>query len=257
MVDERLTLAGSSKWRNTWPDMLAFGAGLAMAWQFRWETTDLVWSLWLSSLLVGYSMIVWSIFGPAVYMGIKAWTGRELLKTAPVLPMALGGAAYLIGGLFMLAFFTVHFGMFHFIHSIFLNLFFPVTPTKGELPLDAYFGVLGQYWYFVPLAALAERQAFRLAPSPAPETPEAERRAKTATVTGEDITAAVRATHAGMQGGMMRPYKNVVRMHLLIFFFAFAHFAKIESFLVYAVVYAVYFFPWRVTKSRPAPAAAG
>jgi hypothetical protein len=40
----------------------------------------------------------------------------------------------------------------------------------------------------------------------------------------------------------------VVRLHLLIFFFAAAHFLKLESFLVYAVVYAVYFFPWRLVK---------
>ena len=49
----------------------------------------------------------------------------------------------------------------------------------------------------------------------------------------------------------MAPYKNVIRMHLLIFFFAFAHFAKLESFWVYAAVYAVYFFPWRLLKKAP------
>lgn len=32
----------------------------------------------------------------------------------------------------------------------------------------------------------------------------------------------------------------------LIFFFAGAHAAKLDGFLVYAVVYAVYFSPWRV-----------
>jgi hypothetical protein len=37
-------------------------------------------------------------------------------------------------------------------------------------------------------------------------------------------------------------------MHLLIFFFGFCHILKIESFLVYAVVYSVYFFPWRELK---------
>jgi hypothetical protein len=43
-------------------------------------------------------------------------------------------------------------------------------------------------------------------------------------------------------------YVNVIRMHLLIFFFAGASFAGLESFVVYAVVYAVYFFPWRFAK---------
>lgn len=50
---------------------------------------------------------------------------------------------------------------------------------------------------------------------------------------------------------MSRPYINVVRMHLLIFFFAFCHFLKVDSFLVYAVVYSVYFFPWREVKRLP------
>jgi hypothetical protein len=41
-------------------------------------------------------------------------------------------------------------------------------------------------------------------------------------------------------------------MHLLIFFFAFAHFAGLDNFAVYAVVYAVYFFPWRMLTRRAA-----
>jgi hypothetical protein len=45
---------------------------------------------------------------------------------------------------------------------------------------------------------------------------------------------------------MMLPYQKVVRMHVLIFFFGFAHFLRLDNFAVYAVVYAVYFFPWRL-----------
>ena len=64
---------------------------------------------------------------------------------------------------------------------------------------------------------------------------------------------AARKMRNAMQGGMsgmMTPYRNVVRLHLLIFFFAFAHFAKLDSFRVYVVVYAVYFFPWRLAKGK-------
>jgi len=45
-------------------------------------------------------------------------------------------------------------------------------------------------------------------------------------------------------------------MHMLIFFFFFAHFARLENYAVYAVVYAVYFFPWRLVRkpaSQPTP----
>lgn len=232
------------RWNDAWLDALAFAGGLALAWFDSWNTTDLVWSLWLSSLVVGYAMIVWSIFGGAAFIGVKAWQDRKLLAGAPVLPAALGGGAVLLGGLFLLAFFTVHFGMFHFVHSVFLQSFFPVdgAARAGSGPqLASYLEVVRRYAIFLPVAFLAERHAFRFGPSPA-EPPDI-------AVTPEAIAArkARNAKQSGMTG-MMAPYKNVVRMHLLIFFFAAAHFARLDHFFVYAVVYAVYFFPWRLLR---------
>ncbi len=233
------------RWAQAWPDALAFGGGLALAWFGGWQTKDLVWSLWLSSLLVGYAMIVWMIFSPALFIATNAWRDRALIGSQPVAPAAAGGALLMVGGLFLLAFFTVHFGMFHFVHSVFLNLFFPVVAGKAQTPgLGLYLQVLAAYWPFVLVAAVAERKAFRwpaAAPVTAPDT----------AVTPEAIAA--RKMRNAMQGGMsgmMTPYRNVVRLHLLIFFFAFAHFAKLDSFLVYVVVYAVYFFPWRLAKGK-------
>jgi hypothetical protein len=46
-----------------------------------------------------------------------------------------------------------------------------------------------------------------------------------------------------------------MRMHLLLFFFFFAHFAGLENFAVYAAVYAVYFFPWRLARRPATPVA--
>ncbi len=203
-----------TRWVSAWPDLLAFVGGLLLAWFGHWQTKDLVWSLWLSSLLVGYAMIVWDIFGTPVGVlsaasAAGAFPGRML-----------GGGLVFAGRLFLLAFFTVHFGMFHFVHSVFLNGFFPVMEGKHGFPgLAIYLQVLADYWPFVLVAAVAERQAFR------------------------------RGSLMMKGGGLAAPYKNVVRLHLLIFFFAFAHFAHLESFAIYAVVYAVYFFPWRMMKS--------
>ena len=235
----------SNRWANAWPDGLAFLGGLGVAWVFHWEVRDLVWSLWLSSLVVGYAMIVWSIFRPAVAFGVNVSRDPGFkLAQAPVGTMALGAGAYLIGGLFLLAFFTFHFGMFHFVHSVFLNSFFPVESGWARaIPGPAlYWEVLHRYWWFLPAAAIAERAAFRVLPTK-PEPPDI-------SVKAADIAARkARKTRTGLGGGdMMAPYKNVIRLHLLIFFFAGAHFMKLDSFVVYAVVYAVYFFPWRVVK---------
>lgn len=246
MTESTGSEAANRSWAGAWPDALAFAGGLALARLNHWETRDLVWSLWLSSLVVGYAMIVWSIFGPAVFIGTKAWGDRAMRQGVPMGPAVAGGAVLLVGGLFLLAFFTVHFGMFHFVHSVFLNAFFPVEPgMKG--PSAALYGrVLSAYWPFVLVAAVAERKAFRLA-QPEPTEPE-----DTAVTVAAIATRQARNAEKGGMTGMMAPYKNVVRLHLLIFFFAFAHFAQFGGFAVYAVVYAVYFFPWRMVRRREA-----
>ncbi len=233
-----------NRWADAWPDALAFVAGLGMAWYFHWETRDLVWSLWLSSLVIGYAMIVWSIFGTGAFLAWKAAREPDLRQPTPKGRLAAGGAVLLGGGLFMLAFFTVHFGGFHFVHSVFLSSFFPINPdSPHSFPGLALYGeVFKRYWWFLPAAAIAERAAFRFQPDAPAGPPDT-------AVTVEAIAARkIRNAQAGLGGGMMAPYKNVIRLHLLIFFFAAAHFAKLDGFLVYAVVYAVYFFPWRLVK---------
>lgn len=222
----------TARWSSAWYDLLAFALGLGLAWQFRWETRDLVWSLWLASLTVGYAMILWLIFAPAWRLHQD---GEPLDATKAV-----------IGGLFLVAFFTFHFGMFHFVHSIFLNAFFPVAPrASGLASLGIYAEVVARYWWFVPVALLAEREAFRIPPSASvpdgggPGASGSRRARRILPSTGPD--------------GLFRPYRNVVRLHLLIFFFAGASFLQVDNFAVYAVVYAVYFFPWRLVR-RPSAA---
>lgn len=207
-----------SRWADGWPDALAFVAGLAIARLSDWNTGDLVWSLWLSSLVVGYATIIWAIFS-------RAW----------------GRVGEMVGGLFLLAFFTVHFGMFHVVHSAFLNSFFPLGGGRMS-GLPDYFEVFARYGIWLPVAFFAERAAFR---PPGP-------RVNPTSVKAADIEAR-KARDGGLL--MMKPYLNVVRLHLLIFFFAFAHFLRWENLAVYAVVYAVYFFPWRLLGGeRPAEA---
>ncbi len=213
------------RWGYGWPDALAFAAGLGLAWTAGWKTADLVWSLWLSSLTVGYATIVWGALQPAVMQFREGATGR--------------GVAAIVRGFALTAFFTVHFGIFHAGHAAFLSQFFPLFQQHkqtGLIDFTLLAEVVRRYGWFVPVALLAERQAFRL-PVPPPEPP-------AMSVKAADI-AARKARQAIGSVTMFQPYLNVVRLHLLIFFFAAVHFAGLESFAIYAVVYAVYFFPWR------------
>jgi hypothetical protein len=236
------------RWLSAWPDALAFVLGLGVAWAAGWTTTDLVWSLWLSSFVVGYSMIVWTIVRPGVALVRAASSDGALtrqLVTQHSGPAAVGVGVLVIGGLFMLAFFTVHFGGFHYVHSQFLYSFFPLdggaAGRAGDADMSTYLEVARRYWHFLPAAFLAERAGFLRTP---------ETLADDLSVTPAAI-AARKARNARRGGAMMAPYRNVVRMHGLIFFFAFAHFAHVGGFMVYAVVYAVYFFPWRLVTKSP------
>jgi len=231
----------SESWVSAWPDALAFSVGLAVAWWARWDAGDLVWSMWLSSLVVGYSLIVWTIAQPAIEIGRGAWRARALADAYPGSMLAFW-AILVIGALFGLGFFTVHFGMFHYGHSQLLISFFPID-TGGAArhatwaDMSTYVEVMRRYWSFLPAAFLAERAAFMRKPL---------------SLNGEpslvSLVGSVAGKPAKARSLMWEPYRNVARMHMLIFFFFFAHFAKLENFAVYAVVYAVYFFPWRLVR---------
>jgi hypothetical protein len=265
-------------WASAWPDALAFVVWLAVAWYAKWTATDLVWSLWLSSFVVGYTLIVWSIFRPEVDILRGLWKMRN--DESPPLRMSMSvrsvgragsqstadsatqmstpmsviamGAVMLIGGLLLLAFFTIHFGGFHYVHSQFLIEFFPLQSgdglRHGLADKSTYLEVFRRYWKFLPMAFIAERGAFMkksLVVKP-----------DDLSVTAAAIAARKLANAKKPASGFAEPYRNVMRMHFLIFFFAFAHFAKVENFGVYAVVYTVYFFPWRLVRRQATPLAA-
>jgi hypothetical protein len=84
--------------------LLATAAGLAIAWLYHWKTTDLVWSLWLCSLVLGYLTLLSSAAGGAVVVFYAA--RHPDTKPGQRFPIVL---VALVGGLLMLAFFSFHF----------------------------------------------------------------------------------------------------------------------------------------------------
>ena len=245
-------------WKTVWPDLLAFALGLAVAWRFNWKTADLVWSLWLGSLTLGYLTIL-SFIGAGVYVGIYV-ISRPEFPARKRLPVVLAGTA---GVLFLLGFFSLHFGAFHSGHAAFLAVFFPLDGVLPEtfsncflnpvrLVDTAFRHVAPLYGAFLLPAIIAERAhvfatlgiAFR-----AVQDNQAGRQ-------WPEWLAPGPARQMKLRDPFTRPYLNVIRMHLLIFFFSACHVLHIESFLIYSAVYAVYFFPWNAffPESADAPA---
>ena len=178
----------------------------------------------------------------AMILGFGRVTGAVLAVVATSSILAVGGALrdrpgwdlfpdpnrglarlviLLPGGFFMLGFFTFHFGLFHLVHGIFLNGLFPLvreTPV-GKTP-EEVFGIVGscaseavvRYWPFVAASALSRLSTY----------------------------AAAFATTDGSM--LFKPYLNVIRMHVMIFVFAFLNAAGLQGFALYPLL-AAYFLP--------------
>jgi hypothetical protein len=224
------------------PDLAAFALGLGCAWAFEWTTTDLVWSLWLSSLVIGYASIL-IVIGKGMVLGSAAIFGPGVPARYRVWGVPIGLA---VAG-FVLAFFSFHFCGFHAVHGSILSYFFPLSGLpRGELargffnPIllwkEAFHYMVPKYGLFLIPVAIAERRMLlgskRALQDARPPDP------------ADGIAPALKASGPSRHDLFARPYANVVRMHLLIFFFFICHALKIASFPVYAVVYSVYFFPW-------------
>ncbi len=204
-------------------DVAGFVIGLGLALALGWRTKDLVWGLWLSSLVIGFASLLVAILGAR--------------------PVGVSGVAVVGLKVFLVGFFAVHFGIFHFVHSGFLNLFFPLG--SGEMDfLPDYAAVLTNYWPWLFAAAIAERKVLLPARGAPPEQPVE----PVVPVESDGVKSRAEAkarTMAQLGFNPLGPYRNVIRMHLLIFFFAGMFVIGVDSFAVYVVVYAVYFWPWR------------
>lgn len=180
-------------------DLLAFVAMLVCTVLLGWKTKDMVWGLWACSLCVGYTYIV-------VGISASVYHAKDMPR-------------YIVagGGLFLLGFFTFHFGMFHFVHSVFLNMFFPLVEGGRSFPniFATLSAALRSYWPLV-LATFASRYS---------DFP----------FSGVDF--------GNKKDLFKKPYVNVIRMHLLIFIFAALHGAGMADLGIYPVL-LFYFVPW-------------
>jgi len=251
---EPLIHAPEQGWRSTLPDLVGCALALLLAWYLGWRTADLIWSLWLASLVIGYALILWKIFGTSLMILIRH--GGELREALAESPRDwLGLALVLFGQLFLLAFFTVHFGGFHWGHSMFLSSFFPLDPTAQdsgfEMALADYFEIVRRYAWFLPLAFLAQRDLFRLPETRSKENLERLQALRSGQAPARERSARKASNQSALDMGAA--YKGVIRMHLLIFFLFAANALELPDILSYSVVYLTYFFPWsRVIGRQPA-----
>lgn len=232
--------------KNDWVDvassLLLVAASLLLAWWLAWSATDLIWSVWVSSLLTGWLIIVPSFFTffraynspqeskkaspkrkkststPAAEQSVPL-TLKQRYPIAYYAIRAVGVLAAVAFTLFTTLFLLFHFTAFHIVHAVFLNHLFPLFdmeqlpfPPNGQEFMQYYFPLVWEYLLFLPLALWTVRRKL-LSRNTSP----------------------------------VAPYVGVVRMHLFIIFFGMLFLgANLRGFTAYVLVYGVFFFPWSV-----------
>lgn len=116
--------------------VVSFAASLALAWHEGWRTTDLVWGLWLSSLVVGYVTLL------AGMIGLGWRHGRE--RAGVILPWLGAG------------FFSLHFFGLHWLIASVLPMAFPLEAARGGVWRLSFWTTVGAaYWPVVALTFVA------------------------------------------------------------------------------------------------------
>jgi hypothetical protein len=197
----------TDRWKTIATDLGTFAAGLAATWFLGWSTRDLLWGLWICSLVSGFVFFVGS--------GVKKLKGQQ---TGDVV---IGS----IGLVFGLAFFALHFGAFHYIQGAMLDLLIPLEPDPGRVYIgnltwkgarsfsifNTIFIALTNYWTLIAIAIV---HGFL---SGIPDMQD--------------------------RNESFRPYIFVLKMHFLMFALAALYAIGLESFPVYVLVLLFFFTP--------------
>lgn len=202
-------------------NLALFGLTVLIAWLQDWQAADIAWSMWISSLVTGYAWIVVTILTSGHQIMYSDGFGGKIPVSVEARPSA---SAMVVLGLFLLAFFTVHFGGFHFGHAQFLKIFFPVEGIDEDTHFKTVIlTTLALYWPFVTVS-MAERSM-----------------------------ALFKAAGEGRTFNLFAPYLAVMKNHVMIIVIGFAS-LLIKQELVLWLLLAFYFFPYEeVFKGKDSP----
>jgi hypothetical protein len=99
----------SQQGSDTALEIAVFLGTLALAYFSGWHAKDLIWSLWLSSLAVGF-------------LSVRVSGGRRIIRPDATM---VERAFSVIGALGAIMVFSVHFGLFHYVYASILDLLMP------------------------------------------------------------------------------------------------------------------------------------
>jgi hypothetical protein len=202
-------------------DVLTFVVILAIDFSLKWTTSDLVWSFWLSSISVGYLVIVTSAL--RIPGTINSLINNKNVKTeSNINPKHIVLGSFAIS-LFLIGFFSVHFLGFHIVHASFLKSAFPLEGfemrSRGFIDFNFLISIfkilIPLYWPMVLVSFINKREFFF------PSKDEF------------NLHKIVRSFGFG-------PYKNVIKVHVLIFIIFGLKEASVDRLTTHLIVLIIF-----------------
>ncbi|MBF8294426.1 MAG: hypothetical protein HW389_971 [Bacteroidetes bacterium] len=195
------------------PETVAFIGTLALAYWFSWSTKDLIWSLWLSSLCIGF-------------LSVAASAARRVVRRDA---MVVERIFSLVGGIGALLFFSIHFGSFHYVYASILDLLMPLMAHPDRVYVGRLTWSGGISFSFWETLALAMTQYWPVA---------------ALNVLGDRRTMLTDGTDTKDVG----PYLAILKLHFIVMGLGACYGLGLESFPVYAAVFTLLYAPTTMWK---------
>ena len=220
-------------------ELFLFFFSIGAAYFIGWNNTDLLWSFWTTSLVVGYVSIFRTCIAPLPLLTTFNLTPADIKKFW-VLPKKMLTMLFVLVfvaySLFMLLFLSFHFLVFHLFLAYFLQIIFPhpalieifAKPDSGQFYTSFLVikTLLTSYWIIVLEKLIFDYKTNR-----------------ESSINQSAHFQESFLSKAFSFDGIIRPYVQVARIHISIFLLFALYAVETNQYLIYVVIYSLFFFP--------------
>lgn len=222
-------------------ELSLFFFSLATAYFMGWNNTDLIWSFWITSLVVGYVSIFRTSAEPIFILAKSILNPVEIkkfreLQTIEKLKIFIFVLIFIPVSLFYIVFLSFHFCIFLLLIAYWLQVLMPhskITDILANGNGDGFYiyiqvikTLFMSYWIVIVGKLIFDYRTFWKSGS-------------------NKVTRIKKARSNEFFSfeGIKRPYVQVVRIIILMVLLFWLNSIEVNQYLIYVVIYSLFFFP--------------
>lgn len=223
--------------KSYFTEIFLFSSSLTAAYLLGWNNTDLIWSFWITSLVVGYVSIFRISAAPLGFLCKSILSPEDIKKfrelpTNEKLKIALFALFFIPMSLFFVVFLSFHFLMFHLLLAYWLQMIMPhssITDILADangggfyISIRVIIALLMSYWIIVINKLIYDY--------------------KTNWKSSSNMKNSFQQSFFSFEY-LKRPYVVVVRIIALVVLLFWLNSIEANQYIVYIVIYSLFYFP--------------